>query len=97
MCPYKSKDGRQLCEGGEYMVNKGCCYLDIYSMLCSEPEPVDEENNCPICKSNQYSEFDREYLKRYKTCWQCDFELFKQKKLSIEDFEDKESAIFRKI
>jgi len=46
--------------------------------------------SCPKCNEEQYSSMDKKYLELFNICWSCDEKRWKDKELSLEDFEIKE-------
>jgi hypothetical protein len=49
-----------------------------------------EESDCPICKSQQFSRFDKIYLQQNGNCWECDCKNWKESKITLEEFEKRE-------
>lgn len=47
---------------------------------------------CSQCDQQQYSVMDKKYLIIYGHCWSCDKKLWEEKKLSLEEFENREKC-----
>lgn len=45
---------------------------------------------CPKCNERPFSVLDRSYLEENSQCWDCDFLLWKDKKISNEEFDRRE-------
>jgi len=46
--------------------------------------------NCPECNQKQWSIMDKKYLALFNQCWSCDKLDWQNKKLSLEEFEERE-------
>ncbi len=48
-------------------------------------------NVCEHCHSNPFSLADREYLRLFGHCWECDKKMWDNGEISLEEFERRET------
>lgn len=52
---------------------------------------------CKHCNNIQYSKLDKEYVKLFGNCWECDKIKWKKGSLSLKEFELREQQAYANI
>jgi hypothetical protein len=47
--------------------------------------------SCLKCEQQQWSEFDKDYLRLFGNCWSCDKKKWQAKEMTLEEFELREN------